>query len=60
MIKAKDNAMTYRYEKCLVCKKKWNISTLRDTSKGYICPVCAYKGRGKDGEKKTDQGAGDP
>lgn len=52
--------MTYRYEKCLVCKKKWNISTLRDTSKGYICPVCAYKGRGKDGEKKTDQGAGDP
>ena len=43
--------MTHKVEKCKKCGKKWNVSILRDTSKGYTCPVCSWKEKNKEGRK---------
>lgn len=48
--------MTHREAICKMCRKKWNISVTRDTSKGYTCPVCTWKDRERrkgSGQKTT-------
>lgn len=45
--------MTHREAICKMCRKKWNISVTRDTTKGYLCPICAYKERRLKGDKDT-------
>lgn len=37
--------MTHRKAICIRCRKAWNISIDRDTSHGYICPICAWRRR---------------
>jgi hypothetical protein len=44
--------MTHREAICKKCRKKWNISIGRDTSNGYVCPICSFKER----RMKIDQG----
>ena len=35
--------MTHREAICKKCRKTWNISIGRDTSNGYVCPICSFK-----------------
>lgn len=35
--------MTHRKAVCRWCRKEWNISVARDTSHGYVCPICAWR-----------------
>lgn len=44
--------MTHREAICKMCRKKWNISIARDTSKGYLCPICSWKERRLKGDEE--------
>lgn len=46
--------MFKQFVQCDSCGKVWNVSRLRDVSRGYICPECDERmsGRGKKNEQK--------
>jgi hypothetical protein len=50
--------MTHREAICKKCRKTWNISIGRDTSNGYVCPICSFKERRLKGDQGTDPQSG--
>lgn len=45
--------MTRRYEICVRCLRRWNVSVALDlTGKVYICPDCVRDARKKRGKKR--------
>ena len=39
--------MLKQFVQCDCCGKIWNVSCLRDVSRGYVCPECDARMSGK-------------
>ncbi len=45
--------MLKQFVQCECCGKVWNVSCLRDVSRGYVCPECDDRLSGKKKRKEN-------